>query len=93
MEKTKAKMEMYLQRNVESYLHESGMRNDGVWATETEILSAASFLKTDIVVYSQYGNSMKWLQYPASLSLSDLTHDALFLSNESGTHFDVVLSA
>lgn len=69
------------------------MNDDGVWATENEILAAASLLETDILVYAAYGLKMDWLRYPASLSLDILTSHAIFLSNQSGNHFNVVLSA
>ena len=32
------KMEGYLIQNTQSYFNESGIRNDGVWATDAEIL-------------------------------------------------------
>lgn len=52
-------LEMYLNANMESYLNESGMMHDGVWASECEILGAASMLHTDIVIFSKYGDTMK----------------------------------
>ena len=86
-------LQVFLNKNVAEYIDEAGILNDGTWATETEILATASLLKTDIMIYGTYGSSMKWLCFPASLSLDTLSQDAMFLSNESGTHFDVVLSA
>ena len=74
------RLEAYLQMNMSIYLNESGMISDGIWATDAEILGAASLFETDIVVYSQFGRSLKWLCYPASLSLDRLSHEAIFLS-------------
>jgi hypothetical protein len=68
------------------------MQLNGVWATDAEILGAASLLQTDIAVYASYGSLLKWLIYPSSFSLTSRTLDAIFISNMSGDHFDVVLS-
>lgn len=92
MEKLDTRLDCYLNTNVSEYLA-SGMRNNGVWATEIEILATASLLNTDIVVFARCGEKMDWLRYPSSLSLDVLTEEVIFLSNETKNHFNVVLSA
>ena len=88
----KEKMEGYLNRNMDSYADENSIMIDGTWATDAEILGAASLLQTDILVYSQYGSSFKWAAFPASLELGNWSAEALFLDNSSGQHFDVAIS-
>ena len=56
-------------KDVEDYIRTSKMNRNGVWATEVEIVAAASMLGADFVVYTKYGDSEKWLTYPASFSL------------------------
>ena len=40
--------------SLDSYLANSKMAKNRVWGTDTEILSAASLLSTDIFVYTQF---------------------------------------
>ena len=85
------KMENYLQKNIQSYIKESGIHDDGVWATDAEILGTASIIGYDITVYARYRNDYKWLTYPASLSIFHVSEHAVFLDNVSGNHFNVVV--
>jgi hypothetical protein len=78
MKASHKQLEQYLSTNVRKYLNESGMENNGTWATDAEIMAAASLLRTDIVVYAQHGLSFGWLSYPASYTLSKKTDDAFF---------------
>lgn len=87
------RIEEYMGTTVENYLRCSNMEKEGVWATDNEILASASLLNVDIVVYANYGSQLKWLRYPSSLCLDSHSNEAIFLSNESGVHFNVVLSA
>ena len=84
-------LENYLQQNVQDYLNRSRMADDGVWATDAEILATASLLKTDVVVYSRYGENFRWLCYPASFKLDKLSAEAVYLTNLN-EHFNVVIS-
>jgi hypothetical protein len=43
------------------YLIQSGMTDDGVWATEAEILATAAALNTDIFIFCKVGKLNKWL--------------------------------
>ena len=67
------------------------MADDGVWATDAEILATASLLKTDVVVYSRYGENFRCLRYPASFKLDKRSAEAVYLANLN-EHFNVVIS-
>ena len=41
----------------------SRMQSLGVWASEVEIIAAASLLNANIYVYAQCGDSYKWLKH------------------------------
>lgn len=83
-------LENYLNKSIESYLDESNMMKDSVWATDAEILATASVLGTDIVIYAKHGLQKEWLRYCASLSITNETSDAIYLTNLDN-HFNVVL--
>ncbi|XP_071092712.1 uncharacterized protein [Haliotis cracherodii] len=85
------KLDNYLQQNVTKYLNSSRMAENGVWATDAEIMATASLLQTDIVVYTHYGKELKWLCYPASFTLEKLSIGAVYLTNLH-EHFDVVIN-
>lgn len=88
----KHEMEAYLNSTMENYVDSSGMSKDGTWATEAEILGAASRLCTDIKIFSRYSDTNKWLTYPSSLRMGTYTEDAILLENTTGVHFNVVIS-
>lgn len=91
------KLSKYLDTNVNEYLEESNMDCNSVWATDAEILGAASLLDTDICVFSKCGTDSRgvtkfnWLRYPASLSLDKKSKYAIYLNNLTNEHFNVVL--
>lgn len=86
-----AKLAAYLDKNVDEYLSTSKMSQDGVWATDAEIMATASLIGSDIVVYAKAGQTMQWLRYPASFSLQKQTDHAIYLENQC-EHFNVVIS-
>ena len=43
------------------------MTRNGVWGTDIEIFSAASLLSTDIFVYTQFGETHKWLKFSRTM--------------------------
>lgn len=88
----KVQMERHLGQDLSAYVATQGICNDGVWATDIEILSAASLLGVDILVYALYGNTLKWMAFPASLEVLNWSERAIFLDNSQGNHFDVVIS-
>ena len=90
------KLEGYTNEKVDNYLRRTKMASNGVWATDVEIMSAASLLKTDIYVYATHGitrsRKMAWLRYPSGFTLKKGTNTAIYLQNLNQDHFDVVLS-
>ena len=62
----------------ENYFSRSGMENDGTWATEIEVIAAASMLATDICCFGPSGvdkqrrTVFKWLTYGARAELRPL---------------------
>ena len=71
--------------NGHQYLKAKGMRNDGVWGTEIEILATANMAQRDVVVFNKNG----YLRYKCS---SGPTYECFFLDNRGGGHFDVIKS-
>ena len=71
--------------NGHEYLKAKGMRNDGVWGTEIEILATANMAQRDVVVFNKNG----YLRYKCS---SGPTYECFFLDNRGGGHFDVIKS-
>ena len=54
----------------------------GVWATEVEIIAAASLLNATIYVYAQCGDSCKWLKHTADEASSGLHQDeCMYITN------------
>jgi len=47
----------------EDYVNDSAMGDNGVWATDVEIVAASTLLQTDTYVYTSYGDKTKWLKY------------------------------
>ena len=75
-----------------SYADSSSMNQDGVWATDVEILALASMLATDVCVYSPCGLDAasnvvyKWLTYKPLPNVSPVTEfrkstKTIYLSN------------
>ncbi|KAI6649016.1 hypothetical protein LOD99_6899 [Oopsacas minuta] len=81
----------YLSQTVANYVSESAIDSSGVWATEAEILATANLIQHDIVVYAKSGDSMEWLTYPASFTLTETTETALYLENLA-EHFNIVIN-
>ncbi|KAJ8041126.1 hypothetical protein HOLleu_11855 [Holothuria leucospilota] len=80
---------------VQQYIQTSKMSHNNTWATEVEILAAASLLQTDIYVFALSGHHWKWLRYPQSGSLStevNSTKRAIYLVNTNSDHYDIVHS-
>lgn len=88
--KCSTKLHDYLLQDVHQYIANSYMAHSSTWATDAEILGAASLLKHDILVYAKFGSSVSWLRYPASLSLDLKSKECLLLRNFD-SHFEPVL--
>lgn len=81
----------YLNQDVIGYVENSRIGNDGVWATDAEVMATANLLGCDIVIHTKVNDSIDWLTYPASFDLQSTTEYALYLENKH-EHFDVVIS-
>lgn len=82
-------------QTVQQYIDTSKMNCINTWATEVEIMAAASLLQTDICVFALCGVEWKWLRYPASGCLTTEVNPskrAIYLVNTNSNHYDVVLS-
>ena len=53
----------------------SRIQSLGVWATEVDIIAAASLLNATIHVYARCGDSYKWLKHSADEAKSGLHQD------------------
>ena len=84
-------LERYSNQNIDKYLSESRMNEEGVWATDAEIKATANLFGIDIHVYCDYGRTKDWLTYPADFNLSKEAAAGFYLENE-GEHFNVVLT-
>ena len=49
--------------SMESYMKRSRMQTLGTWATELEVIAAASLLITTIYIYAKCGETFKWLKH------------------------------
>ena len=57
----------HINSSLEEYLVRTGMKNQSVWGTDIEILTACSLLETDIYVYSWVGSIYKWQKFSRSM--------------------------
>ena len=87
MKKIDKQLQNYLDRNVDEYLDDSRMIDDGVWATDAEIFATANLLNVDIHVHTGTG----WWTYPAGFSNYKKAGFNIYLQNLSD-HYIVVLS-
>jgi hypothetical protein len=60
----------YIGNQVQTYINESSMNNDGIWATDVEIVATATLLQTAIFVYSDVSGDSRWLLYKPLVSTS-----------------------
>ncbi len=78
--------------SVDEYLLRTKMRNDGVWGTDIEILTAASLFCTDIYVYTKFGHNHRWVKFSRTMLNEPLPvgNHSIYIQNSSQVHFDVV---
>ena len=76
--------------SVESYIRTSCMEQDGVWATEFEIMCSACLLHTDIYTFT----GGKWLKHSAAqlAQNQEIVPYAIYLDHARECHYNVVLS-
>ena len=83
----------HINSSLDNYLARSGMKNQNVWGTDIEILTASSLLQTDIYVYTKIGAGYKWQKFSRSMLEEHAPQNkgALYLQNTAGVHYDVVV--
>ena len=76
--------------SVKSYIETSCMVQDGIWATEFEIVCTSFLLQCDIYTFSE----TKWLKYSAAQwdPSIEMLPCAIFLDHAGECHYNVVLS-
>ena len=73
--------------SVESYMKRSRMQTLGTWATELEVIAAASLLNTTIYIYAE---TFKWLkQSPQETKLGLHQDEGIHITNFN-KHFETV---
>ena len=73
-------------------LRDKHMSNDGVWATENEIMNAAILLNISIFVYSKYGSKFDWLEFKPLAKQRTWSSGAIYLFHKNLDHYDVVMN-
>ncbi|XP_065316290.1 uncharacterized protein LOC135925052 isoform X2 [Gordionus sp. m RMFG-2023] len=86
----KLEMEKFIGYPVEEYLIDRNVIGNGVWATEVEILSMATLLQTNILIYTQY----KWAYYSPMKFFNNIKifKENIYLCNENNNHFVRIIS-
>ena len=77
---------------MEDYMQRTRMQSLNVWATEVEIIAAATMLHTAICVFAPSGGFYKWLKHsPVIIEISKDSHqdETIFITN-IGNHFETV---
>ena len=82
----------HMNRSLHSYLANSHMTRNGVWGTDIEIFSVASLLSTDIFVYTQFGETQKWLKFSRTMigGKKPANSCSIYLNHSNRIHYDVV---
>jgi hypothetical protein len=102
---TSEKMANYIGKKGELYLAEMKMRDQGVWATDVEIVAAGQIMNCDIVVLTRSEKSdntyqIKWQtfsfrtsQQRRKLGIPDdeVTDPSLYIENTTGLHYQAVI--
>ena len=86
------KLACFLAQNesVVQYMKHSNMQSLGTWATEFEIIAAASLLRTTIYLFAPVGAAYKWLKHSPIEVHNDIhQNEFIFITNISN-HFETV---
>lgn len=87
-----SKLACFLAENesIEQYIKRTEMQSLGTWATEFEIIAAASLLRTTIYVFGPSGATYKWLKYsPIEVTNDRHQNESIYITN-IGNHFETV---
>ena len=66
------------------------MRNSFTWGTDLELVVLVQITGHDVFAYSQHKN---WVRYSANMKHNDRRTPTAFYLNNSGNHFDPVLTS
>ena len=89
------KLTCFLARNesVEQYMKRTNMQSLGTWATEFEIIAAASLLRTAIYVFALSGATYKWLKHsPIEVTTNDRHQNESIYITKSATTLKLLRS-
>ncbi|XP_020897308.2 uncharacterized protein LOC110236158 [Exaiptasia diaphana] len=83
----------HLNCSVDHYLENSRMNTDGTWGTDIEIFAAASYLSTDIYVYTNVNNAYRWHLFSLNMlnGSSPENKGAIYIEHVNRVHYDVVI--
>jgi len=82
----------YTTKAVATYLSETHMNEAGTWATDVEIVAAATLLQTAIYVYSDVNNPRKWYKHkPLLQGVGSQCSENMYITNLRN-HFERVVS-
>ena len=76
--------------SMESYMKRSRMQTLGTWATELEVIAAASLLNTSIYIYAKCGEAFKWLKHSPQETKPGLHQDEGIYITNFNKHFETV---
>ena len=68
----------------------SRMQTLGTWATELEVIAAASLLNTTIYIYVKCGETFKWLKHSSQETKLGLHQDEGIHITNFNKHFETV---
>lgn len=72
------------------------MEENGIWATDTEMIATAMFLNTHIYVYTKTLNKFEWNFFGKSGCYKNgakKNEQCIYIEHINGNHFQVVKSA
>jgi len=80
---------LHSNESMEDYMQRTRMQSLNVWATEVEIIAAATMLHTAICVFAPSGGTYKWLKHSPVISKDSHQDESIFITN-IGNHFETV---
>ena len=89
-EKRKEHLRRYCGTDTNDYLIKTKMAQNGIWATDVEIMATAMLLNTTINVYTQTGQSKSWFPYEPFTQTQKQNGEMIYFTNLC-SHFERVL--
>ena len=82
----------YIGNDIGLYLETSRMADNGVWATDVEIVAIATLLQTTVFVFTDYNGTRRWLPYKPLFHQDVQRFDeCIYLANVCA-HFERVIA-